>query len=290
MSFLKQDLNGKFGVRNKLELFRSGWFMSLFRFFCYLSFFVLSSCSIGGGANQSLLSSRVRVYVNPSGEGDRVKFNKPTIFISESREICRSAPLSIRDIRVELEGSGIEEDFLDIFVGELPEQAESREEEKIEPVRKATGRRWLKFGLTIANHNGSDSHPRDNYFLVIENISFTAEAVSTYKKEKLTYNGSIDGDCGSSFPFLYFVPPGKQVNYKPLSLNPLDNLTLFISGFPIIEPSDSQEGKNKGPSRTVIPNYTVRLNFYGYFMTKSGTRIATFEKRGIRFRTQSSIR
>ena len=310
---------------NSLFLSRLGFWIVMNKVFA-LAFLLLSSCQFGQGGLASVLGSNVRVKPVPYSSSDKVTSidRRAIINLKGGRKICRSSPFRARDFRsvlekVEQESGSVklEDKFLDeLFkVGEESGNAASS-------TSKATllevEDNWLKFGLVIYNANRgtkkvNNKEQSRNFFLVIDSITYNATAV--YEKQAFSHAGNIDpGYCDSSAeggeapPFLYFIPPNKRVDYKPLSNNPLENLILFISGFPIIDrssqPSFSQQqriqsasGQGGGSSQQefyssrkirVIPKYTVELTLRGYFITKSGEQVAGFTKR-VRLYTKSSL-
>ena len=285
----------------------------LFLFSC---FFVLISCQIGSSG--SALSSRVLVRVAPSSI-------RP-IQLTGGRKVCRPRPYSNFDARRALkEGSGLSlsKDFLDSFFGEGSQTAPPDHGiRQNQPVRIDVGDNWLEFGLEILNGNRGEN----NYFLMIKNINYNALAI--HQKQVFTLSGTVGSDqCGGP-PYLYLIPPGQKIIYSDLSENPFHNLTLFLSGFPIIDrsnqPSPSlqsraqnigQQGQGTGsvssrrgtnslqsdfysPNEIIeIPRYTVELTLRGDFMRESEEAgddsdlipFSPFVKR-IRFRAVSSLR
>lgn len=297
------------------------------KFFLLSFIFYFVSCQFTG--QTSTLSSNVQVLVAPYGQGDRVRSTNPLIFINGGSFDCRRSPFRFSDARASLEKEKIDPDFLDDFFGEENEEEEEGENadntdnraevKEDNPVRIEVSENWLKFGLWITNLNRGQT----NFFLVIDSLTYVATAVRG--QEVFTHVGNVNsGYCsgteGEVAPYLYFVPPGKKIEYAPSSKNPFHNLTIYISGFPIIdrreEPSRRQQQRrnrasslgsgnsNAGQSLglqnpldqihgsnniIIIPDYTVELTLRGYFMTKTGIRVSSFINR-TSFTTASSLR
>ena len=274
-----------------------------------LIFLLLSSCQFGPGGLASSLDLNVVVKLTPYTSKDSVvpSNRRPIIFPNGGRKVCRPYPYRVRDIRSILnlkeegERAVKREDNLleELFRGrEEPESTVSSASN--EPVRLEVGENWLKFGLVIANHNTgkNDEGESRNFFLIIESISYNAFA--RYQGQDFSHSGSItSGYCDSNAeggeipPFLYLVTPGDQVNYKPSSKNPLENLTIYISGFPIVDrssqPSSSLQQRIQGGGNLqefyrprdikVIPKYEVELTLVGYFINRLGKEPIGFERR-----------
>jgi len=288
-------------------------------------FFVLCSCQFQAGQSGSaVLSSNINILVTPYGRGNAVVSSRPIIFLEGGKnEVCRQYPFTTREARNVLEKESVDPDFLDDFFdidededegGSTTTDPQNTAEELKKPVRIDVEDNWLKFGLWISNTNRGDN----NFFLIVDSITFNA--VAFYRNEKYEHNGTVTpGDCAGedeSPPFLYFVPPQEKVEYNPFSENPFHNLIIYLSGFPIIDNSESTDriGGNRQSTASLssgissitsqsqpatpyynpeteiiqIPVYTVELILRGYFMTKSGARVASFVKRA-RFLTQSSL-
>ncbi len=295
------------------------------------SFCILGACTVNSGG------SNVKVIVSPFGRGQQVISSRPVIYLHNGeRQICRGRPYLVREARNILANRNMTKDFLDDFFPLEEGQGANREAEggsnnrNNDPVRMDVGSNWLKFGLNIQNgtERVTKSNEEKNFFLIVHDIAYSA--VGLHKGRRVgTVNGTISsGFCSSSegggsggTPFLYFIPPGTSVRYRPLSTNPFENLTLFISGFDIIDRSEeasprlqslgagvagaegaggagaeSQPGQQAGSANSygpdeiiIIPDYTVELVLRGYFMTNKGELVSEFVKR-VRFQTQSSFR
>lgn len=108
---------------------------------------------------------------------------------------------------------------------------------------------WLKLGLQIENKT-------KDWILVIEDIVLFAEA--EHEGEVFHYRQDLSrGYCG--LPFLYVVPDGISLHYDPFSDNPLENLTLYIDGFPSI---DGTSGAG-----STVPEYKMDLVIFGRFIS-----------------------
>ena len=294
-----------------------------------LSFFILSSC-LGGGLSSGGLSSKVSVSVvrySFLSDKDFLPSNKRIVLYSKSitgQEICRPFPFTIRQARESLKQSGLSEEALEVFFGKKGEGLEQIHEEtageKNEPVKTDVSENWLKFGLHIYNRNGGElkEKEKNNVYLVIDTINYVATA--NYKGQQFDHRGTIGlGYCDNA-PFLYFIAPSSKIIYNPLSRNPFNNLTIFISGFQIIDRSNQpsysqqqriqsfsqsagvagvnqQEGTGQGQNQlygpnedtVIVPDYTVELILRGYFIRKSGQIVSDFVKRLPAFYTQSSL-
>ena len=275
-------------------------------FFIIICSFIFSSCTFTSSSGSG---SDVNIVVNPFGPNDKIRSFQPFLRIksqSESEEEmpCRPRPFSLKDLKQILENDDsidIDQDYLDSWL-DLEETEQSSQEQANSPrnlkVVQSIQGSWTKIGLKIENAN-------KEFFLVIESIAYFGRA--RYKGQQFSLQGTINpsdcqGEGGDLPPFLYFIPPARQVEYKPLSGNPLENLTIYIEGFEVIDPSqdpscDSQRETNQqsgiGVSavlntsdnqttcsdRLIIPKYTIELSFIGYFKTKSGIRISQFRQR-----------
>ena len=300
------------------------------------------SCSQAGNSNRGL-SSKVTVIPAPYGIGDAITPSRPTIFISRGQYTCRPRPVNPRILIAYLKKSSLADSgFSNIFgiseeeLGLIENQSVSeRIFDNSGPLREDVGgggEGWLKLGLFISNGNVG----KQNFFLIVDSVSFVASA--QYRNESFQASNDIQaGYCSGSgesistptggaqaadisqqenvdlgSPFLYIIPPGQKVTYSPTSPNPFHNLTLYLSGFPIIDRTaelapdqkrriDSVDGNTNtasqasanertfysGDSLIVIPRYTVDLTLRGYFTTPEGEPVAAFTKR-VRFFTQSS--
>ena len=116
---------------------------------------------------------------------------------------------------------------------------------------------------------------------------------------------------------------GRRIDYKPQSDNPLENLTIYMGGFEIVDNRQretasllsrgfqdigsqqvstqqntqggessviSDEQRPLGSSEPIlrIPNYYVEATLIGHFVLADGTRISEFIKR-VSFETQPSF-
>ncbi len=311
-----------------------------------LLFLLPISCNFSG--NQvGVLSSRVTVIPAPYGIGDSIRPSQPTIFLSRGKFTCRHRPVNPK-IMIDLLGETISEEGLINIFGITEDEIDFLKKDvvlsqsRLNDLRPVTidvgeeGAGWLKLGLFISNGNTGtypNGAPR-NFSLIVTSVSFTA--VAQYRGQSYQASNDIQAgycrgsesasaafsnpeggetsqqsvDIGGSF--LYIVPPGTKVEYNPTSQNPFHNLTLYLSGFPIIDNSkelspDQQTrinnlnsrggGSNQGgesnstfrqgdPLR-VIPRYTVDLTLRGHFVTTEGDLVSDFTKR-VRFFTQSS--
>ncbi len=299
------------------------------------------SCSFEGSSG-GLLSSRVIVVPAPYGVGDTIRPSRPTIFLSKGKYTCRPRPINPKIMVGYLKKTDLSDEGLaSIFgfsveeINFIEEQEQSRNRRiNLKPIRVDVGEEgkgWLKLGLFISNGNaGSDNQ---NFFLIIDSVGFVAtaqyrdqvfqasndiqagycaggESLTTSEQNSETEENSDQYfDLGS--PFLYIVPPGTKVEYNPTSSNPFHNLTLYLTGFPIIDRSgelspdqerrisgvtnqnsESSTSENKfkfraGDPLRIIPRYTVDLTLRGHFTTSEGDLVAAFTKR-VRFFTQSS--
>ena len=271
-------------------------------------FFVLSSCQIGSSG--SILSSKVLVRVAPS----RIR----PINLTGGKQVCRPRPFSNFDARKALKensGLSLSKDFLDSFFGEGSQTAPpDYGERQNQPVRVDVGDNWLNFSLEFVNGNQGEN----NYFLMIKNINYNALAI--YKKQVFKLSGTVGSEqCGGP-PYLYLIPPARKIIYSPLSENPFENLTIFLSGFPIIDRSNQlspslqnrarnieqqgqgvasvslQDSSYRPNEIIVIPRYTVELTLRGDFIKKSDESatgelipFSPFVKR-VKFRAVSSLR
>ena len=300
-----------------------------FAVFCFL-LLAPASCQLYSGQTSSTLSAKVTVVSLPYGAGDSIRPSSPVVFLSGGALPCRPEPVDVSKVRQSLEskisssGSGdrlAPGVFEDLF-GDVEEDGEvDLADGQRDPVIKDVGENWLKLGLYIGNGNQGVGK---NFWLIVENISF--RAVARHRGFICIHQGNLDsGQCEDGVPFLYVVPPGLSVTYKPKSRNhPLENLTLYIEGFPIVDRSqefspdlarqagEESQGSAGGcqedssalgglqnqqeslnlfgrQSVKVIPPYTVELTLHGFFVDKNGDRVAAYVGR-TRFSTISSFR
>ena len=260
------------------------------KFGLFLCVLVSASC-IGNGA----VSSSVTVWVNPWGEGEELRRGTPIVHLDPSVEICRPRAYSVKDLRENLEEgeSLLSEEGLDKFLGEPEEQDLNPENlrERSQNIKISLSSGWTRIGLKIANQS--------RFHLVITSVSW--RAAGRYKGETYEAQGALTaGYCSGSetLPFLYFVPPGRSIEYLPLAKDrPLENLSLYFTGFPAVDRSGDPsirvaQALNQGtaqspvqvlnPSEAIIaiPNYQGDLTLRGYFMNEDGIRVSSgFAKR-----------
>ena len=285
-------------------------------FFLTLSFYFLSSCQFSGDGGEGLYSSRVQVYVSPFGRGDVLRPSRPILFLGKGEENemlpCRPRKPDFNNIRENLNEFGLDNEiFRDLYNLSDDEEETAEGDDDDRPRYEDVEGNWLKLGLAIGNTNtGVDNNP----FLVVEQLIFVARA-RIGDREFSNVQTISSGYCET--PVLYVVPPARRINYEPHSNNPLQNLTIYVGGFPIIDrtqlpsqslarisgglgglqqapsPGQSSEGApgnfiRSGESLIEIPEYQVELTLRGYFILEDGTRLTEFAKR-IRFRTQTSF-
>lgn len=297
----------------------------LYRFFTLISVLFISSCVNNLSTN---LSSNVTVLVYPYGQGAKRSSRSPLLFLSPGKKICRRTPYNQSKARKYLEDS-LDEEFLDRFFpvsnqGTKPPSggsgnsgsgagagagssgsgtgagAGASSTANNKPVQIDVAANWIEFGLLIANNNKN----KNAYKLFVHSISYVATA--RCGQEVFEHSGDISttkcqSDQGVTSPFLYFVPAGSKVDFKPYSTNSFENLKLFIDGFEIIDRAKESNrppliaGTQKIISNPTcypnkikhIPNYLVELTLIGQFISKSGFTVAEFIKR-VHFRTRST--
>ena len=303
----------------------------MFKLVSLCLFLLITSCRFSGTQNhgEGLYSSRVQVVVAPFGEQDVLRPARPILFFTgdkTSNQICRPQLPDYQNIRESLVASGIGRGVLPEIYN-LDEQEDTTTETETETARRneavyeTVSGGYLKFGLFIGNFNTGVGK---NASLVVDSIVYNARA--RYKNQVFSVSNTVsEGYCNS--PILYFVPPGKRVDYRPKSKNPLENLTIYLTGFEVVDntlkPSRALEIKNSivgslsnraddsssasslsldssgdssnsdeyldfGEPILVIPDYTVELVLRGYFILADGTRLTEFVKR-VSFRTQPSF-
>ena len=159
------------------------------------------------------------------------------------------------------------------------DQGGNQRQNSDEPIDIGVEGGWIQLGLHLKNPNLGVGK---NYPLVINRLEFYWNA--NCRREGLTEDcvGShtISSDyCG--LPWIYLVPSGTQVDYKPLSENPLHNLVLYVPGFEILDSSSLSEQDNRlpGGASLIFPQYRVELILVGHFLLKDGTEIEPFVKR-----------
>ena len=222
--------------------------------FCF-SLFLFHS--FGFAQSQETPSDRVDIFISPYpyGHGDLSDFFRGVIFSEKETRPCRPVPVDSVKLgkipglqRIFKGGEEISQNSLHTSVN----------------ISEPGG--WMAFGLSILNHN-------EDYDLTVELMSLSAQSVG--EDEVLNHGRTVAGGyCG--LPFVYFVPAGKSLTYKPLSDNPLENLTVYIGGFPVSRRSNSLS--------VTVPGYQMDLTLLGRFVSESD--IQPFLKR-IRFHGQS---
>ena len=255
-----------------------------------LSFFVsifLCSCVVGKSTTTGLSSNiAVRVVSQFSDSLLRTTSGKPYISLQGGPRICRHRPFSLDIVRDELLKSGVPRDTLNDYIFfDLQEESED-EEETGAVIFEDVGDNWIKFGLQIANNT--------EFALIINSVRIHGRAKCG---QIYTHSSEISsGYCAgvSNAPFLYVVPPNRQIEYQPLSRNPFHNLTLYFSGFPIedrrsqpskrfedsirdtttdsaptggtAELSERQQECQQDREDYAIPKYRIEVTLTGYFI------------------------
>ena len=313
-------------------------------FLFWILFFFPSACNVYSGPTAASLSSKVFLIPLPYGPKDALRPSQPVIFLSGGDFACRPAPYDGRAVRQWVERELASEEskklargvYNDLFGGgeEAGEGAAAGEGgaggeggegggpagRSSEPVMVSVSDNWLRLGLSILNANKGTG---GSFWLVVEDMTF--QAVTS---DGRSHSGSLQESCGA--PFLYLVPPGMNVLWRPHSrTSHLENLTLYLSGFPIDDRSgelspdlalQAAAGASQGGQSTAsqlisslsegagggggspannrpaigqgpisIPRYTVELTLRGYFMDTNGLRVASYAGR-TRFSTISSFR
>ena len=120
------------------------------------------------------------------------------------------------------------------------------------PVKTSVSGIYLQLGLIIINGNIGET-------LVIDTVSVNGQG--TYNGRIFNYSASLNaGYCG--LPFFYVVSAGQDVSYHPLSENFLENLTLYMGGFPVVDSAEEQRAV------IVIPEYDIELTLMGWFVSE----------------------
>ena len=269
--------------------------------FLFLGFFPLISCKPPND-----FSSQVQVAVFGFGQGDAVKSRDPIIYETESMQICRPGPVDLEKIESLLKKQAQKQNPRNINRGSNPSDKDSdvlellnitptetggtgtedgnvtENQERNKAIKTDVRKYWAKFGLRIFNGN-------PEYNLIVTDITFRANA--QYRKQNLQHTVNISSGYCETPGFLYIVPPGSQIEYTPYSSNSLANLTLYVSGFPVVDtttqsdPASPSAGEIAGasssgpppsllPSRCpiIIPRYNGIISLNGYFITPRGSR------------------
>ena len=140
-------------------------------------------------------------------------------------------------------------------------------ETAVDPVKTLVSGAWMRFGLIVGNNNVGEN---GNYTVVIDHLTLMARG----KHSQNVFNHVRplrSGYCG--MPFLYVVPPGNTVDYRPLSDNPMENLTLYLDGIPVMESIESNQ-----PIK-IIPEYKMEFTLMGWFVSEDGSSVEPFFKR-----------
>lgn len=300
----------KFPIFNKTVLLS---FLSIGFSLCLVLIGVFfNSCALNYG---SAFNSKVKVWVSPYGEGDELRSSEPIIFTGGATLVCRPSAPDPKKIREFLEKHALLEDenspIFDLY-GIDPNEEGTAEGNQGSvqsaalrgPTKVALAENWLKLGLHIANAN-------ENVYLVVTGISFTAQA--RQGNQIFNHSGNIPVSyCDNPYQALYIVPPRTRVEYKPYSSNFLENLTIYIDSFKIIDTTKdapAQQGGVGGAATAAgasnaaqgasgsgsqgcgisIPRYTVKMILTGHFITQKGTQVSGFIHRVIFFTEPSFI-
>ena len=242
------------------------------------------SCS-GRGS----LSSNVLVLPLPYGKGDVIQPGRPRLTYSLQQETvpCRREYPNLRSIRDKEDLDVIADLLLEDLIQEEAATDPQQRAARREPVNVPVSGGWIKLGLLIDNKNAG---PGRNYTLLVERLEYSADGQC--EREGLepckSYGTIASGYC--ILPFLYLVPSAKRVDYKPLSNDPLHNMTIYLDNLPVIDRTRPQDGEGKDPlpggASLILPQYKITMVLTGSFLLGDGTVIEPFLKR-IRFRTSA---
>ena len=270
----------------------------------FLCFFFLTACVFRAGGGSA---AWVSIVANPFKDDKGNARSLPAIIYTDGGEgICRPGTPDSDTLRNALEEKGLLDnpdsvifDLFDIDLEGAGEGGVTESQGSNRSLKISVGENWLKFGLQITNAH-------KDLYLIVTGITFSA--VARYKGRVVgQHSGNISpGYCGTKGA-LYLVSPGGKIEYKPTSQKHIfSNLTLYLTGFPIIdrkaEPSrrlQAQAGETAAGGDDIaslipekcfrfIPEYTVELSLTGYFITQNGRRPFDFQERAI-FRTRSSL-
>lgn len=144
------------------------------------------------------------------------------------------------------------------------------------PAKTNVSGAWMQFGIILGNPNtGTDN----NYTLVIDQVILRAQG--KYDQQELSYVKIIRARDYCGAPFLYVVSPGNILEYQPFSDNPLENLTFYLDGIPVVESIEEDELVK------IIPDYEMEFTLMGWFVSEDGSSVDFVRKVGI---TTSSLR
>lgn len=319
-------------------------------FIFFIIFIFLSSCdwTSARGGEEAAFSSQVQIFASPYASGDEVQPRRPLAGFSTSSQslICRPFPINLNRAFRNLRAANLEQEAIkNLFQfndDEYQYYEESRETlngsarqriENLKSIRVSAAGGWIKLGLIFNNNS--------EFNLIIDSILYYGQAFYNNRCAPLIASGTIGNDyCketkesevdesseegaedesseAASRPesfdisFLYLIPAGHSVLYKPVSTNFLENLTLYLDNFPYIDNSDqphpnlqsrldnfqnrnTNEGGREGESRTQgqgdecsmprigdpiihFPSYRIQLTFRGYFISQKGNTIFPFSK------------
>lgn len=185
--------------------------------------------------------------------------------VSENKEVeCRPYPIDLEPIK---KIPGWE------FIADLTNLDESlSEEDAAGPVKTFVSGGWLKLGLLIVNSSNKLGQS-EGYNLLIDYLTISAFGIHDGRaiKHVKTIHSPEFNYCG--LPFLYMVPPGTVVRHMTTSSRPLENLTLYLDGFPFVESVDGDQ------SVVEFPKYTVGLDLRGWEISKDGSSVKPFSRR-----------
>ena len=255
-----------------------------FRIIFIILLIFTGSCYFGDSGGG--LSGRVIVYILPYGEGDVIQTQKPRLNYSPQEEEvpCRKEQPNIRSIR-EIEDLEV---IAKLLLGDSEEDEDqdgNQRQNSDEPVEVTVNGGWIQLGLLIDNKNSGVGR---NYTLVIDQLQFHWDG-NCEREGQGECKGSDTISSGyCDLPFLYLVPSGLKVDYKPLSDNPLHNLVLYVDGFEVLDSSSvsAEDNELPGGAFRIYPQYKVELTLTGRFLLEDGKTIEPFIKR-VRFSTTS---
>ena len=215
----------------------------------------------------SSLDSDIEFFISSKDNVGNLTVLYSGLMVSDSKEVeCRPKQIDLEPIK-RIPGWEI--------IANLTNLDESPSEEAVTgPIKTVVSGGWLKLGFVIVNASNQLGQS-EGYNLVIDHLTISAFGkhdgrVINFVK---TIHSPDSNYCG--LPFLYIVPPGTTVRHVTSSESdhPLENLTLYLDGFPFVESVDGDQ------SVAELPKYTVRLDLMGWFISKDGSSAEPFSKR-----------
>ena len=255
--------------------------MGLFQVCIFIPLLCMASCTLGKGG---VLSANVNIIVLPYGKGSVLQPRVPRLaYSAESEDLaCRPEQPNLQNIRDIAQLKVISK----LLLGDEEEgDEENQQEGRDEPVNVSVQGGWIKLGFLVSNNNSGEGQA---YVLRVDRLEFHGNGnCEQYGQPPCVFHQTITDYC--DLPFVYLVTPGEAAHYKPVDVNPLENLTIYVDQIPVIDAATlpARDNKLPGGATLILPQYTVEVLFVGEFLLEDGTALQPFRKR-ISFTTNRS--